>query len=116
MLRNPALRSCLTVKPKHSKTKKIPFQTPNPKAIPQTQNKHTMNFSKRYPHTAYWVESQGWLEIGTDNNSSSLVRLLDTGGVVWEDEESSTVDEALQSLEDFLKEEAPKIFGEGYDV
>jgi hypothetical protein len=60
-------------------------------------------FSKAYPNIAYWVETCGWIEIGQDEYSSSLVRALDEGGLVWESsDDHTTVDEALQALEEGL--------------
>jgi hypothetical protein len=57
-------------------------------------------FSKIYPNIAHWVTTQSWIEIGQDEYSSSLVRALDEGGLVWESsDEHRTVDEALQALE-----------------
>ena len=62
-------------------------------------------FSKAYPNIAYWVEACGWIEIGQDEYSSSLVRALDEGGLVWESsDDHETVDEALQALEIELAE------------
>ena len=62
-------------------------------------------FSRLYPNIAYWVEACGWIEIGQDENSSSLVRALDEGGLVWESgDEHETVNEALQALEIELAE------------
>jgi hypothetical protein len=60
-------------------------------------------FSKLYPNIAHWVTTQGWIEIGQDEYSSSLVRALDEGGLVWESsDDHTTVDEALQALEEGL--------------
>ena len=57
-------------------------------------------FSKAYPNIAYWVEACGWIEIGQDEYSNSLVRALDEGGLVWESsDDHTTVDAALQALE-----------------
>jgi len=62
-------------------------------------------FSEVYPNIAHWVTTQGWIEIGQDEYSSSLVRALDEGGLVWESsDEHETVDEALQALEIELAE------------
>ena len=62
-------------------------------------------FSKLYPNTAYWVEACGRIEIGQDEYSSSLVRALDEGGMVWESSDKhESVDEALQALEINLAE------------
>ena len=56
--------------------------------------------SKAYPNITYWVEACGWIEIGRDENSDSLIKAFDEGGTVWEGaEEYETVDEALQALE-----------------
>lgn len=65
----------------------------------------TNSFEKTYPNIAYWVNSQGWIEIGQDESSSSFVRALDEGGLVWEGNESyETLDEAMQDLEKALAE------------
>jgi hypothetical protein len=40
-------------------------------------------FSETYPNIAGWVKD-GWIEIGRDGNSTSLIRVLDEGGLVWE--------------------------------
>ena len=62
-------------------------------------------FSKAYPNITYWVEACGWIEIGQDEYGSSLVRVLDEGGLVWESSvEHESVDEALQALEMELAE------------
>ena len=62
-------------------------------------------FSKAYPNIAHWVNTQGWIEIGQDEYSDSLVRALDEGGLVWESsDDQKTVDEALQALEIELAE------------
>lgn len=42
------------------------------------------SFDQRYPHIAAWVLGDGWIEIGRDDYSRSLVRALDAGGMVWE--------------------------------
>lgn len=68
-------------------------------------------FSKKYPRLTWWVENQGYIEIGEDDYSTSLLRLLDPGGTCWEDEESESVDEALDAAEDFLGKELPSRFG-----
>jgi hypothetical protein len=38
----------------------------------------------RFPHVARWVSEFGWIEIGQDDHSRSMVRALDTGGMIWE--------------------------------
>ncbi len=63
-----------------------------------------VSFSKSYPTVARWIEEQGWIEIGSDEYSNSLVRALDPGGVVWEsDANVDSIDEALEELEKELK-------------
>ncbi len=60
-------------------------------------------FEHMYPHSARWVKFYGWIEIGADLYSKSLVRALDHGGMVWEsDENYATLDEMLNALESFL--------------
>jgi hypothetical protein len=63
------------------------------------------SFSKSYPTIQRWIEEQGWIEIGTDEYSSSLVRAFDLGGLVWEsDSNIGTIDEALDELEKGFKD------------
>ena len=60
-------------------------------------------FEHTYPHIARWVQSYGWIEMGADHYSRSLVRALDEGGMVWESQEDdTTLDEVLQILDAFL--------------
>ena len=62
-------------------------------------------FAQTYPAITRWAEEQGWVEIGMDEYSTSVVRALDAGGLVWESNgEEKTVDEALQALEKALQE------------
>ena len=62
-------------------------------------------FSLLYPSLTHWINNQGYMQLGIDDDSpiSSLLTLIDAGGVVWEDETSETLDEALQRAEEFLK-------------
>ena len=53
------------------------------------------SFEERYPNITAWVQ-YCWIELGRDDYSGSFVRVLDTGGMVWEGEKRyETVDEAL---------------------
>jgi hypothetical protein len=57
-------------------------------------------FSELYPNITYWINTHGWIAVGPDVYSRSLVRLLNEGGMVWESEAShETIDKALQVLE-----------------
>lgn len=57
----------------------------------------------RYPHVARWVGEFGWIEIGQDDFSRSMVRALDIGGLIWEGEPRyATLDAALQDLDHAL--------------
>jgi hypothetical protein len=38
-----------------------------------------------YPYLTRWVEEYGWVEIGQDGSSSSFVRALNEGGLIWKD-------------------------------
>jgi hypothetical protein len=64
-----------------------------------------ISFEESYPNIARWVTSQGWIELGQDEYSSSLVRALDVGGMVWEGSTYyGTLDEAFDALETALAE------------
>ena len=69
---------------------------------------HTMaakkqSFVDRYPELAYFAEAQGTVEIGKGYNYDSLVRLIDEGGTLWEDDGTLTLVEALDAAEAFCK-------------
>ena len=56
-----------------------------------------------YPHVARWVQDFGWIEIGQDDFSRSMVRALDIGGLIWEGKPRyATLDAALQDLDQAL--------------
>ncbi len=56
-----------------------------------------------YPHVAHWVHDCGWIEIGQDDYSHSMVRALDIGGLIWEGKASyATLDDALRDLDQAL--------------
>lgn len=58
-----------------------------------------------YPNIASWVTFRGWIEMGQDGHSSSFVRALDEGGLVWEGEDHyETLDEALRALDTGIAE------------
>ena len=61
-------------------------------------------FEDTYPNITQWVESYGWLEIGQDEESSSLIRVLDAGGLVWESSKKyASLDAAWLDLETRLR-------------
>ena len=60
-------------------------------------------FDERYPNIAWWAESGGWIELGRDDYSRSLIRVLGPGGMLWEGEEAyDSVGAALDEAEAFL--------------
>ena len=65
----------------------------------------TNPFEEVCPNIARWVTTYGWIEIGQDDYSSSFVRVLDEGDIVWEgSDDYETLDEAMQALEAGLAE------------
>ncbi len=63
------------------------------------------SFDTAYPHIALWVANYGWIEVGKDDNSTSFIRVLDEGGMVWEGEKNyAMLDEAWRALEAVLAE------------
>ena len=64
-----------------------------------------MMFDEQYPTLSEWILGSGWIELGQDEYSDSLVRILDIGGLLWESEKSyTTVAEALAEAEEALKQ------------
>jgi hypothetical protein len=66
-----------------------------------------MMFSTQFPHIAWWVLNNGWVALGSDEDSDSLMRLIDPSGTCWEDEDSDTMDIALYKAEMYLKKALP---------
>lgn len=68
-----------------------------------TSSKADMPAETNYPHVARWVQEFGWIEIGQDDFSRSMVRALDIGGMIWEGRASyATLDDALKDLDQAL--------------
>lgn len=56
-----------------------------------------------YPHSAWWAQGNGWIELGQNDFSRSLIRVLDIGGMLWEGKESyPTVAAAMEEAEAFI--------------
>ena len=41
------------------------------------------DFTEKYLNIANWIKG-GWIEIGRDGHSMSIIRILDEGGLIWE--------------------------------
>ncbi len=67
-------------------------------------------FSNQYPHLTWWINNNGWVALGNDEESDSMMRLIDATGTCWEDEGSATIDYALAKAEIFLKKLLPHRF------
>ena len=60
-------------------------------------------FAKAYPNLTRWVEDFCWIALGQDDYSSSLIRILDAGGLIWESQERyDSLDDGLQDAETAL--------------
>ncbi len=69
------------------------------------------DFVHNYPNVNRFAFERGWIEVGADEYSHSLIRALDLGGLVWEGKEGyESLDEALahlqQGLAQWMKEVA----------
>jgi hypothetical protein len=69
--------------------------------------------AKQFPAVAAWVQGHGHIEIGDQESFGFVVRALDYGGLVFEDDRAGTLVEAMAVLEKGLR----KWFGEqGIDL
>jgi hypothetical protein len=60
------------------------------------------SFTEKYPNIADWVKD-GWIEIGRDGHSTSIIRVLDEGGWTWEGgTRHKSMDKILQEAEDAI--------------
>ena len=62
-----------------------------------------------FPSIAKWVRRGGWIEIGDQSGCGFVVRVLDEGGLVFEDNEARTLDEAMTTLERGISEQVDDI-------
>ena len=58
-----------------------------------------------FPAIGKWVRRGGWIEIGEQEQFGFVVRALDAGGLVFEDTEARTLDEAMVALERGIAEQ-----------
>lgn len=58
-----------------------------------------------FPTVGKWVRQGGWIEIGEQDSFGFVVRALDCGGLVFENTEVRTLDEALVALERGIAEQ-----------
>jgi len=67
--------------------------------------KDKQNLDERFPNIAYWVNNQGVIEIGQDRYSTSMIRLLDEGGQIWEGKTHyKTLDSAFKAAEQAISD------------
>lgn len=60
-------------------------------------------FDEQYPNISWWVTEIGWIELGEDHMSASMIRILNEGGMHWESDETyPTVAEALAAADAFI--------------
>jgi len=68
-------------------------------------------FEEKYPYIVAFVNTIGWMELGKVGNGGFL-RIMGGEGLIWDDEEAESIEEALQSAEDYLKND----FGMEYGI
>jgi len=53
-----------------------------------------------YPALRAWVTSHGWIEVGLIEGFSSMIQVLNEGGLIWEGEASyPSLDAAFQAAD-----------------
>ena len=57
---------------------------------------------RQFPALAMWVQEGGGIEVGRRKGAGFVARALDDGGVVFENNSSTTLGEALAALEEGL--------------
>jgi hypothetical protein len=63
-----------------------------------------MEFSRLYPALHYYIENYGNIEIGEDEKTGSLLRIVDEEGILYNDVASPTINDAVAEAEAFLKD------------
>lgn len=57
---------------------------------------------RQFPAVNQWVQGSGWIEVGWRKDAGFVARALDEAGVVFENNSSNTLAEALAALEEGL--------------
>lgn len=68
-----------------------------------TRKQKNNAFEEHYPFLHLYVSYHGWMEIGSDGNSSSWLRILDEGGTQLEVDEGG-LDDSLTIGEEWAEE------------
>ena len=75
---------------------------PTDKKRTKSQKAEPDSFTEKYLNIASWIKD-GWIEIGRDGHSTSIIRVLDEGGLVWEGgTRHKSMDEIIQEAEDAI--------------
>lgn len=82
----------------------IDAPVPTHKNTPRNQKEEKDTFAQLYPNLAGWIKD-GHIEIGRDGYSTSMIRVIDEGGVVWEGgTRHKSIDKMLEEAEQAIKE------------
>jgi len=65
--------------------------------------------SDQFPTIGKWVQESGWIEVGRRKEAGFVARALDDNGLVFEDDRSKTLAEALAAMEKGLAERFKKV-------
>jgi len=57
---------------------------------------------RQFPAIGKWVQESGWIEVGRRKEAGFVARVLDDGGLIFENNTSNTLAEALAALEEGL--------------
>ena len=57
---------------------------------------------RQFPAIGQWVRESGWIEVGRQKEAGFVARALDDAGLVFENNSSTTLAEALAALEEGL--------------
>jgi hypothetical protein len=57
---------------------------------------------RQFPAIGKWVRESGWIEVGRREGTGVVARALDEAGLVFENNSSSTLGEAMGALEEAL--------------
>jgi predicted RNase H-like HicB family nuclease len=69
--------------------------------------------AEQFPAVAKWVQGYGHIELGDQEGIGFVVRAMDSGGLVFEDNQADTLAEALATLDEAL---ARWFEGQGIEV
>jgi len=59
-------------------------------------------FEKNFPGLNWWINNQGWIQLGSEEERHNWIMVLDENELSYEDENSQSLEEAMKKAEKWV--------------